>query len=151
MVISAVRTLKLDTALSTSGGSTAGKPSQSGSLFSICFPLVPPFPGSAPPERQLALPPSYQEREVRTLLDKTDDVLVRSAARLVKGLLGLSRALEQNAQQHKQLDEYRRAISASNDEAQNGSEPYSDYPLLVLLSDAASIAKRFSAINNVAK
>jgi len=51
-----------------------------------------------------------EDRELRRLLDETEDALVLSEARLRKSSIGLSEGREQNAQHRRSLDEWRRAL-----------------------------------------
>jgi hypothetical protein len=53
---------------------------------------------------------AYQDREVRRLLDQTEDALVLSEGRLRQSSAGLSKAREQNAQHRRTSDELREAL-----------------------------------------
>jgi len=54
---------------------------------------------------------ALEDRELRRLLNQTEDALVLSEARLRKSCDGLSEARQQNAQYRRTLSELRRALS----------------------------------------
>ena len=57
-----------------------------------------------------AHPPRLADKEIRRLLDATDDALVRSNARMHEAFVALSRARQDNALQRQWLTEFHRVF-----------------------------------------